>query len=851
LNAANEFSLHATLARLDPSRFARVPAAALDGTIAATGVLRPQWRASADARIASSSRIGAVAVSGSAKGLFARGAVRDAAVDLAVGSAHLQASGAAGAPGDQLSFTIDAPHIAEVAAFLPDAVPHPLAGELHASGNATITDRIVRADLEWRGQSLQAGPYAAGTLQGRASIGAAPALDDRALAIDVAATQLHAAGRAFDSAHASVSGSLARHHATLALRGTDLDATVALDGSLRDTATPSKASWNGTLTAFENRGSVPVRLRDSAALAARRDYVRLAGARIEVADGHADIDELVWDQGRITTRGSLTGVPLTTAARLAGQKLPVESTLVLGGDWSIAATPRLNGRFAVRRERGDVIAQVSNATGSAREGLGISTLAISGTFHDDALDASGSFTSARAGEAKGTVTIGAVPAATTGLINAHAPLRLAVRADLASLAVFQPWFGTQAAVNGRAQLDIAASGTVGEPSWSGTLRADALRLDAPQYGVNVRDGVLRAHLAPDGIALDEVRFTGGDGTFTASGLIALPGERSRAPSQVNWKAERFRVANRPDLRLVIDGEGALALANRRLELRGNVGIVEGHVEYEASPIGQLAPDIVVKGRTVASRSEAVRDVPLALDVDVDLGRDLTFAGQGLEARLAGRVKITTTAGGALQGRGTIRAVNGTYFAFGQKLTIDRGRVIFDGPLDNPALDVVALRKNLAVEAGVELTGTVKLPQVRITSNPPVPENEALAWLVTGQGLSGSSRVDYAALSAASAALLGRGGKPVTARIAQRFGLDDISLKSAGTSSGTSSSQGLTSQVVVFGKRISDRLSLGYEQGLSLATSALRLEYALSRQVTLRAEAGTVSGVSIVYRRNFR
>ena len=137
-----------------------------------------------------------------------------------------------------------------------------------------------------------------------------------------------------------------------------------------------------------------------------------------------------------------------------------------------------------------------------------------------------------------------------------------------------------------------------------------------------------------------------------------------------------------------------------------------------------------------------------------------------------------------------------------------------------------MRKNLAVEAGVELSGTVKVPQVRVTSNPPVPENEALAWLVTGQGLSNSSRVDYAALSAASAALLGRSGKPITAQIAQRIGLDDISLKSNADErrGGTAASQ-----VVVFGKRISDRLSLGYEQGLSLATSAVRLEYALSRR----------------------
>ena len=204
----------------------------------------------------------------------------------------------------------------------------------------------------------------------------------------------------------------------------------------------------------------------------------------------------------------------------------------------------------------------------------------------------------------------------------------------------------------------------------------------------------------------------------------------------------------------------------------------------------------------------------------------------------------------MQASGTIRAVNGTYYAFGQKLTIDRGRVIFDGPIDNPALDVIALRKNLPVEAGVAISGTVKVPQVRVTSNPPVPENEALAWLVTGQGLNTSGRIDYGALSAASAALLGRGGKPFTAEIAQRFGLDEISLQSSGTSA-SSGTQSTLNQVVVFGKRISDRLTLGYEQGLSLASSALRLEYALTNQLTIRAEAGTTSGVSLVYRRSFR
>ena len=119
--------------------------------------------------------------------------------------------------------------------------------------------------------------------------------------------------------------------------------------------------------------------------------------------------------------------------------------------------------------------------------------------------------------------------------------------------------------------------------------------------------------------------------------------------------------------------------------------------------------------------------------------------------------------------------------FGQRLVIDRGRLLFDGPVDNPALDVVALRKNLAVEAGVELTGTVKVPRVRLVSNPPVPDGEKLSWLLTGQGLDRANRADLAALAAASASLLGQGRKPITTQIANTIGLDDISVRESGSS----------------------------------------------------------------------
>jgi len=854
LNDTNAFTVDATMRRLDPSRFVAVPPASIDGSVGVRGVLRPRWRADANVTVASGSRIDGVPASGVVKGTVAAGTLRDATIDLTLASASVHAAGAAGSAGDRLTYTIDAPRIADIEALVPAGIPRPLAGEAHASGVLALSPGTLGGSVDLRARTLRAGEYSVQTLHGQASIappaaGSRTALGDRALALDVTATQLALPARTLETAHATVTGPLSRHHATLEVKAQDIDVALALDGALANVDQPALRAWNGTLASFANRGAVPVRLRAPATLAVRERYFRIADAHIDTAGGTADIGELAWNDGRITTRGAFSGIAIANAAKLAGIALPLETTLVAGGEFAIAAAPRLNGTFSIRRESGDVLADVGTDGTSQRRGLGITALTVAGRFDNDALDATASFASDRAGTANATVAIGA-SGASSGRIDPAAPLRLVLRAELASLAVFQPWFGTSAALGGRAHVDVAASGTVGNPLWSGAVTGEDLRIDAPQYGINATNGRLRAHLTTDGIALDDVHFTGGDGSFTATGLIALPGERGAAPTRVTWKAQRFRATNRPDLRVVLDGDGTMALQDKRIALSGNVTVVEGHVEYDPTPTGELASDIVIKGRTPPSRSDSERrSVPLALDLDVDLGRALTFSGEGIDTGLAGRVRITTSPTGALIGRGTIRAVNGTYIAFGQKLTIDRGRLIFDGPLENPALDVVALRKNLAVEAGVELTGTVKVPQVRVTSNPPVPENEALAWLITGQGLGNSSRVDYAALSAASAALLGRNGKPITAQIAQRIGIDDISLKSNAATSGAEGSA--ASQVVVFGKRISDRLSLGYEQGLSLATSAVRLEYALSRQVTLRAEAGQVSGVGIVYRRNFR
>ncbi|RPJ69271.1 MAG: hypothetical protein EHM15_13115, partial [Desulfobacteraceae bacterium] len=88
-------------------------------------------------------------------------------------------------------------------------------------------------------------------------------------------------------------------------------------------------------------------------------------------------------------------------------------------------------------------------------------------------------------------------------------------------------------------------------------------------------------------------------------------------------------------------------------------------------------------------------------------------GYGLEGRLAGQVHVQTTKEGELRAYGRIHTVNATFLAYGHRLQVDPGVAIFDGPLDNPSLQMTAWRRNQQVEAGVQVSGTARSPRVQL------------------------------------------------------------------------------------------------------------------------------------------
>jgi len=131
--------------------------------------------------------------------------------------------------------------------------------------------------------------------------------------------------------------------------------------------------------------------------------------------------------------------------------------------------------------------------------------------------------------------------------------------------------------------------------------------------------------------------------------------------------------------------------------------------------------------------------------------------------------------------------------------------------------------------------------VRIVSEPPLPEGEALSWLVLGRAPGSASGADIGMLQTAAGALLGQGPLGAANSLAQRFGVDSISMGARST---------LGSQFVAVGKRINDRMTVFYEQGLGATASALRLDFDLSRHWALSATGGEQSDVGLRFRYSF-
>jgi translocation and assembly module TamB len=559
------------------------------------------------------------------------------------------------------------------------------------------------------------------------------------------------------------------------------------------------------------------------------------------------------------TRGDIRQLPLGWIEFLGKTKLAnlgLRGDLVFGGKWDAVSADDLNLTLIVERTSGDLqLLGEDGQTVALSAGLRDTRLVL--TANNENLDAAMIWDSQSAGRLNATASTRLPIKDGLWAWNADAPLTGKVSAMLPPVGAWSLLAPPGWRLSGTLDADTTLSGTLGNPLWHGRLQAKDMAVRSVVDGIDFSQGTLNARLDGQRLVIDDFTLQGAGGA--QGGQLLLKGLVEWLPAGVQPAAhaldrlrisldaslKSLRMSSRVDRRLVMSGQLTARLADRQLAIRGELNTDEALIILPDDSVPRLGKDVIVRGQAAieaAKRAPAEPDSPITPDlaITLDLGKDFQVKGRGLSTRLEGKLALTSSAQTKGQPRltGTVRTVSGTFKAYGQQLDIEEGELRFTGPYDNPSLNVLALRSKLSQRVGVQINGTALSPVVRLYADPELPEAEKLAWLVLGRSPAGGG-AETALLQQAALALMGRNDNGTGVSLAQKIGLDELSV-------GGASSGGVSGTTLTVGKRLSQDFYVAYETGLAGTVGTLQVFYDLSRRFTLRTTTGNQSAVDLIF-----
>jgi translocation and assembly module TamB len=436
-------------------------------------------------------------------------------------------------------------------------------------------------------------------------------------------------------------------------------------------------------------------------------------------------------------------------------------------------------------------------------------------------------------DATGRVGGGEVGASGEVVVEKPAPrldLRVRGRLPLALVAQLRPEVRE---ASGFATIDATVTGTTAAPRPGGDVTVEDGRLTLRDYPDTLRDVRARAAVSPQALRLVDFSASLGGGRLTGSGDLA-------------WNAEtvgayRFTVAARRvalplgrgwesawDADLELGGLGQRAL------LRGEARLVRGSYVSEA-PLLRL----LTESRGGGPGGEGAG---IPLDLRVRLDDNLVVRTAVARFRAGGTLSVQGTTSAPVV-FGAIDATDGQIIFRRQRFTIVNGSARFSDPRRiDPLIDVQAVSRIQDYDVTLRLTGRAEDMQIRVSTSPPLPEDDALSLVAFGKtradlGKSGAGAVAGELAGIVIGDLLGFGAGE--GRL-----VDVLEVDTAADATRT----------VKVGKRVTARTLVLYSQGVERAEERrLRIEYELLGPLVVAGEQDFRGGVGadVVLRLRFR
>jgi translocation and assembly module TamB len=406
-----------------------------------------------------------------------------------------------------------------------------------------------------------------------------------------------------------------------------------------------------------------------------------------------------------------------------------------------------------------------------------------------------------------------------------------VRTNIESLAALQFTHPAIEGLKGKFKLNIDLGGTIAQPEILGKAQIEQGEVNIIDAGILLKN--IQAEINGN---LNKVDMTltadSGEGKLNAAGSYAL--NETGWELKANVSGKQLEVMNTPEALVIAEPDMTILVTPELTKVTGKVAIPRALIEPTRfnSSVSPSADVRVISNNTTEEQPKSQTQV----DLSVSLGDKVQIKALGFQGRLTGDLHVSGIPSDVLIGNGQITIKDGSYVAYGQLLKVDNGKIRFSGPIDNPELDIKAVRHGKEVTAGLYIEGNVSSPQATLFSDPDMSQDNILSYLILGKPIEQASATDAALLASAATGIGLQNGAMIGDDIANTFGLDEFSI--------TGDSK--ENAALTIGKYLSPKLYLSYGIGVFDSVSSVELRYQLSKIWSLKAESGTESGVDLLY-----
>ncbi|MFO1187502.1 MAG: translocation/assembly module TamB domain-containing protein [Alphaproteobacteria bacterium] len=658
-----------------------------------------------------------------------------------------------------------------------------------------------------------------------ALLGAAGIVHDGSTRIDaeIASRAVEIEGVAIEGLAASSTGTQAGFSATLNAKSIVLSGVRANDVALAGNVVREEGKTRLALNRLKATvGKKSVTLNAPA-------VITIDGGEIALAD-----TQVRWGEGALRAQGAMgtdialdlraDSVDLPFAPYLASGVIHIDTSRAEAGTIALTLTPSTDNNINLRAE---IAGRWANDR-LALEG------AIAGYGHDAAF---GRIEPARISLPLVLIRHGdAFTIGTAGAIDG----RIAYKGNIDR---FVPLFPlSEQTITGDADIDIAISGTLAKPQFAGRAGVTGGTYEHTGVGIYLD----RVNVSAEGSAFGGrelvIRGTASDrrgGAGTPIRIDGLVGFQPQPKIAATLKLDHARVLNTANVTADVSGalklEGALAGA----ALSGYVDINTAEFRIPKS----LPPDIVavkvvdrakaeaVPGKPVALAREAPVDFPM--DVRVSARQQIYVRGRGLDSEWAANLRaMGTVRDPHVDGTMTLR--RGRFDFSGRQFTLSSGLVTFvPSRTSDPDLALEA-RNQMAsgTTAVISVSGRASKPVIRLSSDPPLPQDDVMALVLFGRPAERLSALQAVQVANAIATLtgtspLGGGGTGLLDRARASLGLDllDVSVGGEGGSS------------VTVGKYLRRGVFVSASPGIGDKPGSVSAQIELSKSVSVETKIG--------------